>query len=119
MRTGPASSVRTDARGPWGLRFGATAGAGFHVVLQGTCWLIPPEGDQIALGPGDVVFLRSGCEHVLADDPRSPIEPFEPGRDDPASPIGRIDIDGRGARTVLLCGAYRLDIHRRHPLISD
>jgi AraC-like DNA-binding protein len=119
MRTGAASSVRTDARAPWGLRFGRTSGASFHVVLAGTCWLIPPASDPIALSPGDVVFLRSGHEHVLADDPASPVAPFEPGRVHPSSPIGEIVVAGPGARTVLLCGAYRLDLDRPHPLLSD
>jgi AraC-like DNA-binding protein len=119
MRTGAPSSVLTDARAPWGLRFGRAAGAGFHIVLQGTCWLGPPRGEPIALGPGDVVFLRTGREHVLTDDLASPVESFDPARADPASPVGRIVVDGPGARTVLLCGAYRLDVDRPHPLLRD
>ena len=119
MRTGAASSVKTDARAPWGLRFGRIAGAGFHVVLQGTCWLVSPDGETVALSPGDVVFLRTGREHVLADDPRSPAEPFNPARLDPSSPVGEIVIDGPGPRVVLLCGAYRLDLDRPHPLVGD
>ena len=44
MRTGPATSGRTDVRGPWGLRFAHSFGATFHLVLQGTAWLLPPDG---------------------------------------------------------------------------
>jgi AraC-like DNA-binding protein len=117
MRTGRASSVRTEARAPWGLRFGTIAGAGFHILLQGTCWLIPPSGDPLPLSPGDLVFLRTGREHVLCDDPRSPAQDFVPERVDTTSPIGRITVEGTGARTVLLCGAYQLDQTRPHPLL--
>jgi AraC-like DNA-binding protein len=117
MRTGRASSVRTEARAPWGLRFGAIAGAGFHVVLQGTCWLLPPSGDPLPLSPGDLVFLRTGHEHVLCDDPRSAIQDFIPDRVDSTSPIGRITLEGQGMKTVLLCGAYQLDQARPHPLL--
>ena len=117
MRTGRASSVRTEARAPWGLRFGAIAGAGFHVVLQGTCWLIPPAGQPLPLAPGDLVFLRTGREHVLCDDPRSTVQDFVPDRVDATSPIGRITLDGPGAKTVVLCGAYQLDQSRPHPLL--
>jgi AraC-like DNA-binding protein len=117
MRTGRATSVRTEGHAPWGLRFRAIAGAGFHVVLQGTCWLIPPVGESLALSPGDLVFLRTGREHVLCDDPRSPVQDFVPERVDTTSPVGRIVVDGPGARTVLLCGAYQLDQARPHPLL--
>jgi AraC-like DNA-binding protein len=117
MRTGRASSVRTEARAPWGLRFRRIAGAGFHVVLHGTCWLLAPKSDPLALSPGDLVFLRTGCEHVLCDAPGSPVQDFVPDRIDATSPIGRITIDGPGATTVLLCGAYQLDQARPHPLL--
>lgn len=117
MRTGRTSSVRTEARAPWGLRFGAIAGAGFHVVLQGTCWLIAPCGDPLPLAPGDLVFLRAGHGHVLCDDPRSPVQEFVPDRVENTSPIGRITVEGPGAKTVLLCGAYQLDQERPHPLL--
>ncbi|MFG2024267.1 cupin domain-containing protein [Streptomyces sp. NPDC048825] len=35
-----------------GWRFEASAGAGFHVAVQGSAWLIPSEGEPVALGPG-------------------------------------------------------------------
>ena len=76
MRTGHPASVRTNGRAPWGLRLPPVAGAGFHVVLYGTCWLVPledsaPHLEPIPLSPGDVVFLRDGRGHILADHPSS------------------------------------------------
>ncbi|WP_371480619.1 AraC family transcriptional regulator [Kitasatospora sp. NBC_00315] len=124
MRTGHPSSIRTDGRAPWGLRLPSVAGAGFHVVLQGTCWLIPLEGsgpvpEPVALGPGDVVFLRDGQGHILADDPATPALVPEPGQYSKAPPIGALSIGGDGPRTSLLCGNYHLDQGRPHPLVRQ
>ncbi len=119
MRTGRPHSSRTVKRAPWGVRFPASDGAGFHVVLQGSAWLLPPEGaDPVRLGPGDVVFLAHGYDHGLADRPETPLE------DAVLAPDGswpelrhRGPVDGDD--TLLLCGAYRLDTARAHPLLTD
>lgn len=110
MRTGPALSGRAEARGPWGLRFAHSFGATFHLILQGSAWLLPPDGDPIALGPGDAVLLPRGLEHALADHPDSPLVDFDPAVEGPAP--------GQGARALLLCGTYRLDRERPHPVLS-
>jgi AraC-like DNA-binding protein len=113
MRAGRPGSTRTDLAAPWGLRFDKIPGAGFHVVLQGSCWLLAARGGPVALGPGDVVFLRSGRGHALANDPATPLGPFPPAQ--PAE----LTAGGPGPRTVLLCGAYHLDLARPHPLLRE
>jgi hypothetical protein len=119
MRTGASRAVRTDVRAPWGLRFPAVTGAGFHVVLQGACVLRATGGAPRALGTGDVVFLRDGAEHGLADAPDTPLADFVPARADPSSPVGTVRVDGTGDRAILLCGAYQLDRARAHPLLRE
>ncbi|TQF01794.1 AraC family transcriptional regulator [Kitasatospora acidiphila] len=124
MRTGQPASVRTEGRAPWGLRLAPVPGASFHVVLQGTCWLLPGEGsagstESIALGPGDVVFLRDGRGHILADHPSSPVAESGTTSCHPDAPIGTLSLGGDGARTSLLCGAYHLDQGRPHPLLGQ
>ncbi|MFI6322816.1 AraC family transcriptional regulator [Nonomuraea sp. NPDC050556] len=120
MRTGRTRSARTDVRAPWGLRFPAVTGTTFHVVLQGTCWLLPGDGTApLPLSAGDVVFLREGSAHALADQPGSPLIEFVPSRETPDSPIGQVRVDGPGDRAILLCGAYQLDRARPHPLMRD
>ncbi|MEV4439598.1 AraC family transcriptional regulator [Streptomyces sp. NPDC049577] len=123
MRTGQPRSVRTHGRAPWGLRLPKVAGAGFHVVLHGTCWLIPledaPHLAPIALGPGDVVFLRNGRGHILADHPGTPAEEERPDQFSPGSPLGTVTIGGDGPSTRLLCGNYHLDQARPHPLVRQ
>ncbi|WP_327583835.1 cupin domain-containing protein [Nonomuraea sp. NBC_00507] len=73
----------------------------------------------LTLGPGDVVFLREGSAHALADAPDAPLTDFAPERPDPSSPIGRVHVDGPGAQTIMLCGAYQLDRTRPHPLMRE
>lgn len=129
MRTGRPTSVRTEGRAPWGLRLPSVAGAGFHVVLHGTCWLIPLEDEDaparleplkpMALSPGDVIFLRDGRGHILADHPATPAEEERPEHFRPGSPIATISMGGDGARTSLLCGNYHLDQGRPHPLVRQ
>lgn len=120
MRTGRTRTARTDVHAPWGLRFPAVTGTTFHVVLQGACWLMPGDGTAaLPLTSGDVVFLREGSAHALADDQDTPLTDFVPVRETPDSPVGQVRIDGPGAHAVLLCGAYQLDRARPHPLMND
>ncbi|WP_405164691.1 AraC family transcriptional regulator [Nocardia sp. NBC_01499] len=121
MRTGRPHSSRQHKFAPWGMRFPASDGTGFHVVLQGSAWLIPPgeEGEPIALGPGDIVFLPHGRGHALASDPTAALREVRPLPDgswpqpvpEPHAPDAPV--------TVMLCGAYQLDRRRAHPLLAD
>ncbi|MFF3286122.1 AraC family transcriptional regulator [Streptomyces sp. NPDC003023] len=124
MRTGHPASVRTDGRAPWALRLPPVAGAGFHVVLYGTCWLVPLEDSPtrlkpIPLAPGDVVFLRDGRGHILADHPSTPPVAPAAARYREGSPIGSVTLGGDGPETSLLCGNYHLDQGRPHPLVRQ
>jgi AraC-like DNA-binding protein len=123
MRTASPASVRTDGRAPWALRLPPVAGAGFHVVLHGTCWLLPADDSgraypPIALGPGDVVFLRDGRAHVLGDDPATTPTMPTPEQIEGSMPIGRVRLGGEGVEASLLCGNYHLDQARPHPMLA-
>lgn len=126
VRVGRPSSNRVRVAGTWCSRFDAYDGAGFHVVLEGSCWLQPDSGSAVSLGTGDVVLLPHGAGHVLADAPadRGTIEkavPFE------------LWLEGHGLRMAspapppedapsvaeLLCGKYRLDRSKTHPLMAE
>ncbi len=70
---------------PWSMDFKDTSSASFHLVRRGECWVM--SGDLVeCLGPGDLVFIEPGRDHMLASQP--------PGQDSPPS----------GAGTLLLCG---------------
>ncbi|WP_319945732.1 AraC family transcriptional regulator [Nocardia macrotermitis] len=109
MRIGRPHSSRTELRAPWGIRFPAQRGAGFHVVLQGACWLIPTRGDPIRLVVGDVAFIPRELGHAIADSLDTPL------RDQNDANIPTIG----DPTTVLLCGAYLLDQSRMHPLLAE
>ncbi|MFJ4654109.1 AraC family transcriptional regulator [Nocardia sp. NPDC088792] len=101
MRTGTPHSNRSENRAPWQQSFPAQQGAGFHVVLQGSCWLIPSAGDPIRLLAGDVAFLPRERGHTIGDSPH---------------PDHR---DSTAGTAVMLCGAYLLDQSRAHPLLAE
>ncbi|UQW99573.1 AraC family transcriptional regulator [Streptomyces sp. RerS4] len=129
VRVGRPSSDRVRVHGRWCARFAPYDGAGFHVVLEGGCRLIPDGGAAIALGPGDVVLLPHGTGHVIADPAADaaavaravPYEAFAGGGHD-AEPTaaGGGDAGGGGSAMVeMLCGKYRLDRSRAHPLMAE
>lgn len=122
IRIGRPSSNRVRMGGSWCVRLDPYDGAGFHVVLEGSCWLLPDGGSPVSLGTGDVVLLPHGTGHVIADAPAD------------AATVGRaVSFDrwlaGKGpsrppapaaSHTVeMLCGKYRLDRTRMHPLMAE
>ncbi|GGU47962.1 AraC family transcriptional regulator [Lentzea flava] len=111
MRVGRAKFTRSRWSGPWGHRFGPYPGAGFHVVLRGSCWLIPPAGAPVRLDAGDVVFLPHGALHGLSDRPDRTAAELPPARE--TDHTG----DDPDADTHLVCGAYRLDRGQAHPFL--
>jgi len=114
MRTGRPHSARTERSGRWAARHPPFAGAGFHIVLQGSCRLIPEGGTPAVLGPGDVVFLPHGSAHALSDGSPGPLP------DSPPAPLTALqDETLPGSSVVMLCGAYLLDGVRPHPLLSE
>ena len=70
---------------PWSMEFKDTKSASFHLVRRGECWVIAEDRTE-CLGPGDLIFVEPGRDHVLASHP-----------DGQASPSA-------GTGTLLLCG---------------
>ncbi|MGV9453109.1 AraC family transcriptional regulator [Streptomyces sp. NPDC003635] len=123
MRVGRAK-FRLSRRGSeWGSRFGPYPGAGFHVVLRGSCWLLSPDGTATRLSVGDVVFLPHGSVHGMSSGPdrEAAVLPLdvEPGASDGAAHDVGGGLDGEvvDGGAVLVCGAYRLDRGQIHPFL--
>lgn len=123
MRIGQPLSSRVTHHAPFGWQLPAVDSVGFHVVLSGRCWLLPPTGDPIALRPGDIVLLPEGSAHGLADDPATPLRsaPAPSGRAPKPDPATGPPAPATGPRpkTELLCGTYLLDRSRSHPMLDD
>ncbi|MFD6221285.1 AraC family transcriptional regulator [Nocardia asteroides] len=111
-RTGSPASGMFVRHAPWGRAYPNIDSAGFHVVLQGSCWLTRPGADPIALGAGDAVFMPRGIAHELLDQLDSPVT-------ETAGPADVRVVDGPGAPSTLLCGSYQLAADRTHPLLSE
>jgi AraC-like DNA-binding protein len=118
MRTGRPSAARTASHAPWGVRFHRGLAAGCHVVLSGSCWLLSPQREPLALGVGDVLFTPHGDGYALVDQPGSPLVDYQPEADE-SGPLDEMRIDGAGAATELLCAYYMFDPTRPHPLLAD
>src|ERR1700722_1721701 len=108
IRTGQPHVARTHRIAPWGLRFPQSSGPGFHVVLQGSCWLLSPDGRApLALTASDVVYVSHGSDVALADHPSSPLADATRDMDDAWIPYP-ITEDG-AAVTSLMCGSYQFN----------
>lgn len=116
MRSGRPESFLSTASAPWGLRFAARDGVAFHVVLRGSCWILPDGDAPVALGPGDVVLRPHGSAHGIADDPATPLADLVQQPDGQWRVNG--ELAGTGQATHLLCGAYRFKRDRQHPLLT-
>jgi AraC-like DNA-binding protein len=128
MRTGQARSAQVTWHAPWAQQFASVPGsAGFQIILQGSCWLIQPHTNPVPLSAGDVLFLPHGRGHTLAGSPSTPPTAPACGLNEPhihqryatgtvGAPTGT---DPNTAVTITLCGAYRLDPARAHPLFYD
>nr|WP_042188918.1 AraC family transcriptional regulator [Kibdelosporangium sp. MJ126-NF4]CEL18540.1 Transcriptional regulator, AraC family [Kibdelosporangium sp. MJ126-NF4]CTQ98024.1 Transcriptional regulator, AraC family [Kibdelosporangium sp. MJ126-NF4] len=119
MRTGRPRSTRISWRAPWGHRFPTTPGsAGFQVVLRGSCWFLPFDGEPVELSAGDIVFLPKGHGYGLADRPDTPL--VDPHCDPAAVPLhASTVVGGDGPEVVTLCGGYDLDSARAHPILRE
>lgn len=120
VRIGRPSSDRVRVGGRWCTRFAPYDGAGFHVVLEGSCWLLPDGGSPVGLGTGDAVLLPHGSGHVIADGPSdaAAVERAVPFERLAGRLTARATQDGSAA-VEMLCGKYRLDRSRVHPLMAE
>jgi AraC-like DNA-binding protein len=119
LRTGSPVATRCECHAPWSMRLPAFAGAGVHVVADGSCVLVPKGGKPLTLAAGDLVFLSRGGQHTLCSDPALPPRDYTHDRVAHDAAFGELQIGGPGERTVLACAAYKLDVTSSHPLVAS
>jgi AraC-like DNA-binding protein len=108
-----------DARAPWGIDLPARAGASFHAVLSGVCWLQLDGGPAQQLTAGDLILLPGGARHALSTEIGLPLRPFdEQLKRELITEDGELVLEGPGARTRILCAGYDYDAEVAHPLLA-
>lgn len=131
---------RIEAQSPWSVAYPGSTLAGFHVVLDGECWLhLEGRAAPIHLMAGDFVVLPHGTHRELRDTParapfrapaittllRATVSLPEAMTASPANEVrGSIavqhiaSIGGTGARVEYLCGAFTFGGDGARPLLS-
>lgn len=119
VRVGRPSCERLGAAGRWGVRIPGYAGAGFHVVLAGSCWLLAEGGEPVRLERGDAVLLPHGTGHALSDGELTHHQARALPELDALLARPRAEDGEDGGGVELLCGKYRLDQGPGHPLMRE
>ncbi|MFM9843227.1 MAG: cupin domain-containing protein [Dongiaceae bacterium] len=114
---------RTEFDPPWGVRVPPYRNvARFHLVIRGECWVRIPGADKsVLLGPGDLVVIPHGAEHVLSDARDSPaVAVDEVVRNAGFTGDGALVYGGlsSGRATNLVCGHFQFDEEAIHPVLQ-
>jgi AraC-like DNA-binding protein len=111
---------RSTLSAPWGFGVPARELAAFHVVTDGDCWVeVDGHGQDLHLGPGDVVILPGGHAHWVRDAPGSRVLWLEDllARH-PVDSGGRLRAGGDGPATRLVCGGFAIAGSQQHPVLA-
>jgi AraC family transcriptional regulator, alkane utilization regulator len=131
---------RIEAQAPWAVAYPASDMAGFHVILEGECWLHLKNGSApLHLVAGDFAVLPHGTHRELRDSPaerafRAPtiLSLLSPNGRVPRGVTGIThaqmetpiavqhiaSIGGHGVRMEYLCGAFSFSGDGARPLLS-
>ena len=111
----------TTARGDWGLRMPVDPQClSFHVVTEGSCWLISDGIPKLQLREGDVALVQLGREHMLSASPDRTVAP----RVDQlpqrylSENYSIVNVGCDGSFTRLLCGMVSFDAPDVHNIVQ-
>lgn len=110
---------RAKLAAPFGVESGDMRKGVFHAVVKGNPWArLVDGGDAIQLEPGDVVVFPFGDNHLITDAPDSSHRPITELAATSSGGMGRLVVDGEGARTSLICGHISFESGEAHPVFS-
>jgi AraC-like DNA-binding protein len=120
VRLRSAAISRGVLKVPWSLSTtGSSAGALYHVIVEGSCFARVEGRDAIALSAGDVVVFPRGAAHVMSDEPtRVPSPRSEVRVVDDGSCIPLVEHGGFGTVTRLFCGRFAFEHLAAEPLLA-
>ena len=112
---------RTDYSPPWAITVPAyRETARFHLVVQGRCHIGLASGRSVDIGPGDLIVILRGQEHVLSDVAGRTPAPLERVlRDSGYDGSGVFVVGARNpsASTQMVCGHFGFAEGADHPLL--
>ena len=110
---------RAALAAPWGVESGQMATGIFHAVVRGRAWVrLAAGGEELELGPGDVVFMPFGDNHLITDVPDRPTRYIGDITTVDDNGMGHLVVDGDGPHTSLVCGSVTFDGGEAHPVFS-
>lgn len=91
----------------------------FHVVSEGTCWIMTPQGEKLECNQGDLLLIPHGATHVVASACVVPPLPLTTVLQDAGyQGEGLLRYGGGGERAALVCGYFGFDEAVVHPVIA-
>ncbi|MXN66568.1 helix-turn-helix domain-containing protein [Stappia sp. GBMRC 2046] len=112
---------RTDFSDPWSVTVpDLYQAARFHLVVQGHCHVQFPDDRAVDLGPGDLVLIPRGRQHVLADAACETAPALETVLKDAGYRGDGVLVVGEGdpnATTQMVCGHYTFRNGADHPIL--
>ncbi|MFD9444695.1 AraC family transcriptional regulator [Streptomyces sp. NPDC060006] len=88
---------------PWTLRFPDGSPLTLATLVRGRAWIVPADGDPVAVGTGDIALIRGRAPYSVTDDPGQSAT----GRVDQGPHTGESgSSEGLGGSTLLFSGAY-------------
>lgn len=112
---------RTNYSAPWAISMPAfQQAARFHLVVQGRCHVTLASGRTVDIGPGDLILIPRGQEHILADSPGRTPAPLELVIQESGYDGAGVFVIGSGdprASTQMVCGHFGFTDGADHPLL--
>jgi AraC-like DNA-binding protein len=112
---------RADFAPPWAVTVPVyEQAARFHLVIQGRCHARLPSGRHADLGPGDLILIPRGSEHVLSEPPThkpAPLEHFIEATGYAGEGVFAIGSNMSHTTTQMVCGHFDFIKGADHPLL--
>ena len=117
---------RTHFTGDWSVRVPELhRAARFHLVVSGQCHVLVEDGEQLTLGPGDLVMIPAGRGHALSSDALADdtvaVPPLETVLQDVGYDGNGVLVVGKGdnrAATQMVCGHFTFRRGADHPFLQ-
>lgn len=108
-----------ELRAAFGLRVPAVSNVcRFHVVVEGGCYL-SLGAERIWMERGDLALVPHGREHLLQDDPETPVDDLDMALEQKAHRGLEVFSWGdNGAVCRLVCGHFEFDQEASHPILE-